>query len=149
MEAVLKKLLPGGTFQGVSAGRSKQMAAVPGKNNKSTEQRLRFALVSAGVRGWTLHANHIPGRPDFFFEEQRLVVFVDGCFWHGCSQCGHVPKKRSRFWKAKLQRNQQRDRKTSALLRRRGFRVLRFWEHELSDDVSRCVSTVRRRIAGT
>jgi DNA mismatch endonuclease (patch repair protein) len=115
------------------------MEKVRGKGNKSTEGRLRFALVGAGIHGWKLRPKDITGCPDFYFKKERLVVFVDGCFWHGCSKCGHVPKTNSTFWKTKLERNRMRDRRHTRLLKEQGIVVIRFWEHELRESSMNCV----------
>ena len=71
-------------------------------------------------------------RPDFVFAKQRLAVFVDGCFWHGCPRHGTKPKGNAAFWKKKLERNRARDREVNRALRRAGWRVMRIWEHELA-----------------
>jgi len=102
---------------------------------------LRFALVGAGVRGWTTHNRSVPGSPDFLFREAALAIFVDGCFWHGCPACGHVPRTRRQYWGAKIARNRQRDRKVTRRLRALGFRVLRFWEHDLNR-LDHCIEQV-------
>src|SRR5262245_22186249 len=101
------------------------MGSVRGKGNKTTERRLRSALVRAGVSGWTMHPSDVKGSPDFFFSASRLAVFVDGCFWHGCPECGHFPSVNASFWRAKIERNQQRDRNTTDLLGAAGITVLR------------------------
>jgi DNA mismatch endonuclease (patch repair protein) len=56
---------------------------------------------------------------------------VDGCFWHGCPRHGTKPKNRAAFWLAKLTGNKARDRKVNCLLRAKGWKVVRVWEHEL------------------
>ena len=109
MERRLKSHLPEGKFVGVSIHRARIMSAIRGKSNRTTELRLRMALVRSGIEGWTLHSSALPGKPDFCFPKSRVAVFVDGCFWHGCDRCGHVPKTRSAFWQAKFERNQERD----------------------------------------
>jgi len=131
MEKALRKQLPGGAFDDVSSPRSNTMRAIRGWGNRSTELRLRFALVRAGISGWQLRPNGLPGRPDFLFADARLAVFVDGCFWHACPRCGHAPKTRSEYWNAKLRRNSDRDVLVTGALRNAGYAVLRFWEHEL------------------
>jgi hypothetical protein len=78
MESALRKHLPARRFDDVDRMRSEAMRRIRAKGNKSTEQRLRFALVSRRVRGWVLHAKHLPGRPDFVFPRRKLAVFVDG-----------------------------------------------------------------------
>ncbi len=110
MERALRDKLVGGTFGNVASGDMRRMKAVRGKNNKTTERRFRALLVGAGMRGWKLRPKGISGSPDFYFPEARLAVFLDGCYWHACPRCGHVPSVNRPFWSAKLQRNQERDR---------------------------------------
>ena len=69
--------------------------------------------------------------PDFVFLKQRVTVFVDGCFWHGCPKHGTQPKGNRAFWKKKFAANKARDRRVNRVLRRAGWRVLRIWEHTL------------------
>src|SRR5687768_16824473 len=137
MERFLRGKLKDGTFGHVSAVRSRMMGAVRGRGNKTTEVRLRFALVSAGVRGWQMHPRGMPGKPDFYFASSRLAVFADGCFWHGCPRCGHTPRKNSAFWQSKIERNRQRDARVVQTLEADGVVVLRFWECELARDAVR------------
>jgi DNA mismatch endonuclease (patch repair protein) len=142
MERVLRKALPNG-FSGVSVERSRMMSKVKSKGNKSTELRLRLALVRAGLKGWKMHPNNIPGRPDFYFYRQRVAIFVDGCFWHACKRCGHMPRVRSSFWQLKFQRNRRRARIVARDLGRERIVIARFWEH----DVRQSSNRVARKIA--
>ena len=112
--------------------RSRVMAKVRSKRNRSTEWRVRAFLVRAGIRGWTLNAAELSGKPDFVFQAQRLAVFVDGCFWHGCPKCYRRPSSHTEYWDAKAARNRARDAKITSSLKRQGWRVLRIWEHQLS-----------------
>jgi DNA mismatch endonuclease Vsr len=143
MERALRKLLKEGRFQNVPEGHSRRMKAIREKGNKSTETRLRALLIRAGIRGWKVHPPGLPGKPDFLFLESRLVVFVDGCYWHGCPMCGHIPRINKPYWKAKIERNQQRDRLNTTRLQEAGFRILRLWEHELEQAPRDCL----RRLA--
>jgi len=108
------------------------MAAIRSRGNKATELQLVAILRASGITGWRRH-QALPGRPDFVFRRQRLAVFVDGCFWHGCRWHCRMPKSRTAFWNPKIARNKKRDRTVRVLLKSRGWRVLRFWEHELSN----------------
>ena len=146
MERARKKHMPNGKFGHVSEKRSKTMKAVRGTGNKTTERRLRFGLVRAGVSGWTLRPRHVLGSPDFFFPQTKLAIFVDGCFWHGCPRCGHFPKSNAGFWKAKIERNRERDRNTTCRLTAEGLTVLRFWEHELASDLETCIHQIRKEL---
>ncbi len=70
-------------------------------------------------------------RPDFVFRKVRVAVFVDGCFWHGCPKHGTQPKTNAPFWRKKITNNKARDRRVNHVLRGRGWKVVRIWEHEL------------------
>lgn len=133
MDKALKATLANGQFQEVPAQRRRTMSAIKGKGNATTELRLKMALVRAGMSGFSLHAVSLPGRPDFLFERQSVVIFVDGCFWHGCKVCAHAIKSNSGYWATKARVNQARDRRNSSRLSAAGFRVIRIWEHELKD----------------
>jgi DNA mismatch endonuclease Vsr len=145
MERLLKSCLPQGKFV-VSPERSRAMAAVRGKGNKTTEVRLRMALVRAGIRGWTNQRTDLPGKPDFFFPSRNLAIFVDGCFWHGCAKCGHIPMTNSEYWTTKIRRNRKRHRKVAKLLNQRGIRTIRFWEHQLNGHLQRCVARIGKKL---
>jgi len=147
MERRLREKLPKGTFPDVDPRHARIMKGVRGKGNRTTEVRFRAALVAAGIRGWQLHVRGIAGSPDFFFPREQLAVFVDGCFWHGCERCGHIPRKNRQFWQAKIDRNRERDRRNAARLRHQGVSVLRFWEHEVADLTRDCIERTRKRLA--
>jgi DNA mismatch endonuclease, patch repair protein len=71
-------------------------------------------------------------KPDFVFQKLKVALFVDGCFWHGCPRHATWPKTRAAFWLAKITGNKARDRRVNSALRKRGWTVLRIWEHELA-----------------
>ena len=146
MAKELKQYLKNGTFGNVSKKRSKMMRAVKGQGNKTTERRFRSALISSGSRGWIVRPRDIVGKPDFYFPALQIAVFVDGCFWHGCPKCGHVPKTNTRFWRAKIQKNQSRDKKITNELKGQGIAVLRFWEHEILSDLKNCTSQLVQKL---
>lgn len=106
------------------------MARVRGRGNKSTEERLARLFRQSGIKGWRRHLP-LPGTPDFAFPKECLVIFVDGCFWHGCPRHATFPTTRRKFWLKKFADNKARDRRVNLALRRLGWRVLRIWEHEL------------------
>ena len=127
--------------------RSLVMAKVKSKRNRSTEWRLRALLIQSGLRGWRVHPDKLPGSPDFVFTAERLAIFTDGCFWHGCSRCGKVPSSNVEYWRTKIERNRNRDRVVTAQLRGHGWRVLRLWEHELTAFNS-VVRRIKKRLEG-
>jgi DNA mismatch endonuclease (patch repair protein) len=113
--------------------RSAVMAAIKSRGNRRTELKLAQIFRANGVTGWRRHLS-LPGCPDFAFRSERVAVFVDGCFWHGCPKHGRNPRSNVDYWVPKLQRNRARDRKINRQLRDRGWRVIRFWEHSLRDE---------------
>ena len=122
------------------AERSALMAKVRGRGNATTEGIMAKLLRAEGWGGWrrqqVVRGRDALGeafrvRPDFVFRSMRLVVFVDGCFWHGCPLHGTKPKGNAAFWRAKFRRNQERDRRDTRNLRRAGWKVVRLWEHAL------------------
>lgn len=139
MERKLKKKLPGGKFNKVPRVRSRTMSKIRSKGNKTTEIMFRLALVRAGIKGWVLHPKKIIGNPDFFFQKKRITVFVDGCYWHGCPKCGHIPKTRTEYWSEKIKINRARDKKVNRLLKKENIKVIRFWEHEINADLKGCI----------
>lgn len=111
--------------------RSEVMSLVRGQGNKDTELALVRFFRQNKITGWRRHVS-LYGKPDFTFRKHRLVVFVDGCFWHGCPKHERKPKSNRAFWYRKLSSNKQRDRLVTRTLRSQGWRVLRLWEHELA-----------------
>ena len=73
----------------------------------------------------------IPERPDFANKTKKVAVFIDGCFWHKCPRCYKPPKSNKKYWKAKVERNTKRDKAVTRKMRKDGWIVLRFWEHQV------------------
>lgn len=122
--------------------RSEIMRSIRGRGNRSTEGRLRYRLVAAGISGWCLHDGNTAGRPDFSFPSRKVAVFVDGCFWHGCKSCRTVPQTNRDFWKNKILANKKRDKTTSIALKKSGWKAIRFWEHEVQHQPDRCLKKI-------
>ncbi len=70
---------------------------------------LHSLLISRGLSDFETQPKKIFGRPDFYFYDRRSAVFVDGCFWHGCSTCFHAPQTNKKFWNLKIKSNILRD----------------------------------------
>ena len=121
------------------------MSRIRSYGNKDTELALVRVFRLYGITGWRRHQSLL-GRPDFVFPNERLVVFVDGCFWHGCRIHSKVPKTNRAYWSKKLLYNQRRDRRVACSLRRKGWRVMRIWEHDL---VSKHENRVLHRVLKT
>lgn len=117
--------------------RSILMSKVRSTGNRSTERRLRLALVRRGISGWQMHPRLVTGQPDFWFPKRRVAVFVDGCFWHGCPRCLRLPKANRKYWRSKIDGNKKRARGVARLLKASGIRTLRVWEHRLRTEMGR------------
>jgi DNA mismatch endonuclease (patch repair protein) len=64
------------------------------------------------------------------------VIFIDGCFWHGCDACYRKPSTNVVYWVAKVRRNKERDLQVNNLLESAGWHVIRIWEHEVVKDAA-------------
>ena len=115
--------------------RKKAMAHNRGRT--TPERALASALWRKGLRYLTdggyrkLAGRSLPGHPDLIFSRQRVIVFVDGCFWHGCAECARVPDDMSEWWKRKIRTNQERDVRVSRELAQHGWCVVRIPEHSV------------------
>jgi len=110
------------------------------------EKAVRAGINKLGLR-YRKNVMSLPGRPDLVFMSARVAVFVDGDFWHGY----RYPSWKNRlptFWRAKIERNRARDRRNFAALQRRGWRVVRIWEHEVEGDLTECVRRVVSALRG-
>jgi DNA mismatch endonuclease (patch repair protein) len=124
--------------------RRKTMQAVKGKNT-GLERKLFSMLAGMGIQGWHKNVADIKGKPDVVFDKQRIVIFVDGCFWHGCPSCkGKTPVNNFEYWNHKVTKNKARDKKTRNELIGEKWRVVRIWEHDMRDRKSR--QEIRSRI---
>ena len=82
------------------------------------------------------------GSPDFVVEK-KVLVFCDGDFWHGY-QYDRKKKPPKKFWRDKIERNMERDRKVSRKLTADGWHVVRLWEHDIETSPEKCVGKIRR-----
>jgi DNA mismatch endonuclease (patch repair protein) len=121
--------------------RSKIMSAIRSKNTKP-ELALRRALWAQGLR-YRIHYGK--EKIDIAFPSKKVAVFVDGCFWHGCPQHSHIPKSNQKYWIPKLERNKERATLKNQRLKKQGWKVLRFWEHEI-DNVESIVEEIKKAL---
>ena len=126
--------------------RSEQMSRIKGADTKP-ELLLRGVLLQAGLE-FTPHVRVEGIRADLVCEAQRIAVFIDGCFWHGCPAHYVRPRSRTEFWAAKLRSNVERDRAQVVTLERAGWRVVRVWEHEVFENADAVVSRLSAAMAG-
>lgn len=123
-----------------STAAKKRMQANRRRDTKP-ERLLRSILHTRGRRyriDYPIRTAHgvRPIRPDIVFTQARLVVFIDGCFWHSCPQHSSQPKANSSYWEAKLDENIRRDQRNTEALESAEWRVLRIWTHTAPDDAA-------------
>ncbi len=128
--------------------RSEIMSRI-GSSGTTPEARL-CALVRKTLGGkWRIDRDvpTLPGQPDVVVPGLRLAIFADGCFYHGCPEHGHKPMANLEYWLPKLARSRRRDRASRMALRRMGFAVWSFWEHELEGSrMARTQLALERRL---
>lgn len=129
------------------AQRSFNMSRIRSAGNVSTELTFVEVLKRNELTGWR-RGFPIFGSPDFVFPRERVAVFIDGCFWHGCRKCAQTPTSNPSYWDSKFERNRLRDRDVNRVLRRDGWKVLRVWEHSLPHP-ARFVRSLRRALERT
>jgi DNA mismatch endonuclease, patch repair protein len=81
-----------------------------------------------GKTGMRAQALEIPGRPDFVFDDSKVAVFAQGCFWHGCPTHWQLPLSKPDFWRRKMLKARRRDLYVDETLEDLGWRVIRVWE---------------------
>lgn len=110
--------------------RSEVMKAIKSKNTKTTELKMIQIFKELKISGWR-RTYPLVGKPDFVFPKKRIVVFVDGCFWHGHDCRNVTPKENSDFWDKKRDYNRAHDKEVIKTLIVKGWNVIRIWECEL------------------
>jgi len=110
--------------------RSEVMRKVKGKNTKLEYQVIEI-LLSHGIKRFKVHQPGILGSPDIVLLKEKIVIFIDSCFWHGCPKHLRMPKTNQKYWNSKIGKNVIRDIRIRAKLRRQGWSVLRIWEHDV------------------
>jgi len=120
--------------------RSEIMSRV-GSRNSAAERALRSMLHAEGLR-FRLHQRVDGVVADIVFRGPRVLVFVDGCFWHGCPRHATFPKTNTNYWLPKLAENKDRDKRQSSQLRRAKWKVIRVWEHDCLPPAARAIGRI-------
>ncbi|MCX6761115.1 MAG: very short patch repair endonuclease [Candidatus Nealsonbacteria bacterium] len=124
--------------------RSETMRAIKSKDSLM-ERKIRKELSKLGLR-FRKNVSHLKGKPDLVFTKDKVAVFLDSCFWHGCKKHCRVPSSNKIYWKKKIERNRQRDAEITRSLKKDGWRVIRFWEHNLKANQEKCLAQIKRAI---
>jgi DNA mismatch endonuclease (patch repair protein) len=115
------------------------------------ELQVRRKLHALGYR-YRVNRRLLPDQKfkgDIVWSGRRLVVFLDGCFWHGCPIHGTTPKSNTEWWRSKINGNRDRDLRVDEILRQSGWTVLRFWEHDDSEQIIESVVQQLEAIDGS
>jgi DNA mismatch endonuclease, patch repair protein len=120
--------------------RAYNMSKIRGKNT-GPEMKLRKLLWSAGIRGYRVHYD-LPGKPDIVFVKKKIVLFIDGCFWHKCPIDFQEPETRKDFWMKKINSNVERDERINRELSDTGWTIIRIWEHEMRKEPEKVVQRI-------
>lgn len=126
---------------------SKQRSELMSKirsNNTKPELLLRRKLWGQGLR-FSRKTSKLPGKPDIVLEEHRIVIFIDGEFWHGYKwrEKKRKIKANRSYWVPKIERNILRDKRNNQKLRKAGWKVIRFWEHQITKDLLKCIKKIK------
>jgi DNA mismatch endonuclease (patch repair protein) len=126
--------------------RSKLMSKIKAKDTKP-EIKLRKELWKLGFR-YRKHLKSFPGSPDIVMKKYKIVIFIDGEFWHGHNWEDKKMKIKSNreFWIPKIERNMQRDQENNLKIEKLGYKVLRFWEQTIKKDLAGCITTIIKEV---
>jgi len=116
------------------------------------EMAVRRLLFARGLRYRVAYhplPDHRRTTVDIAFPGPKVVVLIDGCFWHGCPEHYRPPRTHTDYWGPKIEGNEARDHQTNHALEEAGWSVLRFWAHEpadvVADEVQEAVRAARGR----
>ncbi len=120
------------------------MSLIRSKNTKpeiALRKLISAAFYPRGYR-YRIHYKKALGCPDIAFVAKKVAVFVDGAFWHGYRFRKNSRKLPKKYWLPKIQANMRRDRKVNSILRKRGWKVVRFWDHDMRKNPVEIVKAV-------
>ncbi len=115
------------------AKRSSVMSKIRARGTKF-ETDFIDKLKTRTKKKYRLNVKEIKGKPDIVFERYKLCVFLDSDFWHGWQYSRWIHLLKNDFWRKKIETNRSRDKKYTKWLRRKGWSVLRIWEHNIKKD---------------
>lgn len=115
----------------------------------SIEKLMASALRSGRLKGFRRNFTSVTGKPDFSYGKQKIAVFCDSSFWHGYKRMAtrrHRFKSNKKFWVKKILRNMERDKEVNRLLRKQGWKVLRFWDFQIEGDAQKCINIIKKNL---
>ena len=122
--------------------RSRIMSKIRSKDTK-IEILLRRELWKQNMRGYRIHSSLL-GKPDIAYTKKKLILFIDGDFWHGYNWLvlKKIPPKG--YWRKKIKKNIIRDHKNTLALKKEGWKVIRIWEHEIDRNITGIIKKIRK-----
>jgi DNA mismatch endonuclease (patch repair protein) len=120
--------------------RSEIMSKVKGKNTQ-LEMGVRKELWQRGIR-YRIHCKSLPGTPDISSKKNKLAIFIDGCFWHGCPKHSTIPATNTAFWEQKIKQNINKRKHIKKELRNMNYTVLEYFECELKNDFNAIIEEI-------
>lgn len=129
-----------------SKKRSELMSKIR-SNNTKPELALRRGLWGQGFR-FSRSISKLPGKPDIVLYKHRVAIFIDGEFWHGYHWREKKKKLKANrlYWVPKIEKNIKRDEQNNRVLKKSGWKVLRFWEHQITEELPLCITKIKRMI---
>lgn len=112
--------------------RSRIMKSVKSKGSK-LENIVTAAIWNCGLR-FRRNVTDLPGKPDVAIKKYKVALFIDSCFWHGCSEHCRMPKSNINYWSSKIKRNKEKDVEVNNFYKTHNWNVLRVWEHQIKDN---------------
>lgn len=124
--------------------RRKTMQAVKSKNT-SFEMHFFKEMRREGLYFRT-NVKDLVGKPDFAIKKYKVAIFLDSCFWHACKRHSVIPKTNNKFWKEKFVRNKRNDARVTQWYKRRGWTIIRIWEHDINSNLGWCAKMTSKQI---
>lgn len=119
--------------------RSYNMSQIRGK---WTKQEILIHNILKGRKIKHMMHPDIEGKPDILIKNSKTLIFLDGCFWHKCPRCFRQPETNREFWMNKIENNFKKDKEVTKKLKRKGWTILRLWEHEIRENLSECIKRI-------
>jgi len=127
------------------SARSLLMSKIHSK--QTSFERYFFEIIKKELPRFETHPKGILGRPDIIIRKHKICVFLDSNFWHGWQYPRWKHKLKNDFWRNKIEKNRKRDKRITVTLRRKGYIVIRLWEHQIKNDPSKCVEKIKNNLA--
>lgn len=136
-----RRSIKGKSYKLVSPNEKRSMIMSKiGSKNTSIENNLAKSLRKNKIKYRS--GKKVIGKPDFILLNYKVAIFCDGDFWHGYNLGKNPIKTNAEFWKAKIGRNIERDKEVNRMLKNNGWKVFRFWEHDIKKNIDKCIKMI-------